>query len=282
MAERIEYKTPTELRYMREAGLVVAAIHEALREAAVPGAVLTDLDAIAAGVIQDAGAHSNFLGYYDYPATVCISVNDTVVHGIPDETALVAGDLVSFDCGAYVERAGKQWHADACISVLVGGVDAAGADARALDTLTRDAMWAGVASLARGRTVGCVGEAVEDTIDAFVDEGGFEAGIVEEFIGHGIGTAMHQPPDVLNYRARGRQAKVRPGMVLCVEPILTRGLADVATLDDGWTVKTVDGSLACHWEHQVAITEDGLAVLTAPDWGAAELRRFGVEACVLD
>lgn len=275
---KIEYKTAEQLGYMREAGLVVAHIHDALREAAQPGVSLTELDAVSAEVIAANSAHPNFLGYFGYPATVCISVNDTVVHGIPDETVLAAGDLVSFDCGAYIERAGKQWHADACVSVLVGGEEAAPPDARALDELTREAMWAAIASLADAKTIACVGETVEQVVEDSAGRVGFTAGIVEEFIGHGIGTSMHQAPDVLNYRARGRQAKLRPGMVVCVEPILTRGRADVRTLADDWTVKTVDGSLACHWEHEVAITAEGISVLTAHDWGASELERFGVRA----
>ncbi|MDU0968223.1 MAG: type I methionyl aminopeptidase [Actinomycetaceae bacterium] len=281
MKAKIQYKTREQMGYMREAGLVVAQIHEALREAAKPGVSLLELDAVSADVIARAGAKSNFLGYYGYPATVCISVNDTVVHGIPDERLLAEGDLVSFDCGAYVERAGSQWHGDACISVLVGGRKAASRDAVALDAVTNEAMWAGIAALATGKTIACVGEAVEEVVEQQAKSVGFTAGIVEEFIGHGIGTEMHQAPDVLNYRARGRQAKLKPGMVVCVEPILTRGSAAVTTLKDGWTVKTRDHSLACHWEHEIAITENGICVLTAPDWGASELARFGVDAAPL-
>ncbi|MBD3689183.1 type I methionyl aminopeptidase [Nanchangia anserum] len=281
MRSKIEYKTPRQISYMREAGLIVAAIHDALREAAQPGAVLRDLDACAAEVIAAHDARSNFLGYYGYPASVCISVNDTVVHGIPDDTTLREGDLVSFDCGAYIERDGQQWHGDACLSVLVGGKRAASRDAIALDAVTNEAMWAGVASLASGKTVACVGDAVETVVEEQAASIGFEAGIVEEFIGHGIGTAMHQEPDILNFRARGRQPKIKPGMVVCVEPILTRGSNEVVTLEDQWTVKTCDHQLACHWEHEVAILDDGISVLTAPDCGVAELARFGVTPVAL-
>ncbi|MDO4613243.1 MAG: type I methionyl aminopeptidase [Actinomycetaceae bacterium] len=282
MKPKIDYKTREQVAYMREAGLVVADIHARLAEACQPGVRLVDLDAISEQTIKEHGARSNFKGYYGYPATVCISVNDTVVHGIPDEYRLREGDLVSFDCGAYVERAGEQWHADACFTAIVGGAPAASADVRDLDALTRRAMWAGIAALAKGKRIGDVGEAVEDVIDEATPVLGWQAGIVEEFIGHGIGRSMHEAPDVLNYRAHGRQPKLKPGMVVCVEPILTRGSADVTTLPDGWTVKTRDHSLACHWEHEVAILDDGIAVLTAPDWGASGLAEWGVTAVVLD
>lgn len=269
---------------MRRADLVVADIHKALREAAKPGVTTDELDTVSALVIERAGAKSNFLGYYGYPATVCISVNDTVVHGIPNDYALQEGDIVSFDCGAYVEAEGKQWHGDSCFTMIVGGEDKGTADDIVLSKVTEEAMWAGVASLAskkRGLTIACVGDAVEQVVADATLEYGWEPGIVEEFIGHGIGTQMHQSPDVLNYSVRGRQPKVVPGMVVCVEPILTRGSAAVKTLEDEWTVKTLDHSHAAHWEHSVAILEDGISVLSAPDFGKAGLAKYGIEPIAL-
>lgn len=274
---------------MREAGLVVAEIHSALREAAVPGAVSGDLDAICHEVIRKAGAKSNFYRYYGYPASVCISPNDVVVHGIPGDYVLEVGDIVSFDCGAYVERKGKQWHGDAAFTMIIGDEQADGQidDAilqrrRELEAVTREAMWAALASLAAGKRVAAVGNAVEDVVAAQAEALGWEAGIVEEFTGHGIGTAMHQAPDVLNYRVRGITARLKPGMVLAVEPMLTTGGIDTFTEDDQWTVRTMDGSDAAQWEHSVAILEDGISILTAPDGGVAGLAPYGVTPVILD
>lgn len=287
----IEIKTATEIGYLREAALVVEQIHQALWTNVRPGITPKQLDKISAQVIEEQGAHSNFYGYYDYPATVCISVNDTVVHGIPDHTPLKAGDLVSFDCGAYLMRNGKQWHGDSCFSIVVpqqplplptpsiatADLGELNTPAAQLNALTRESMWAAIAALAGAKTVGAVGNAVEDVLDLGVQRFGWQGDVVEEFTGHGIGTAMHQPPDVVNFRARGGQAKLRPGMVLCIEPILTYGANKCVTLDDGWTVKTVDGKLACHWECQVAILPNGISVLNQPDYGTAGLAAYGVK-----
>lgn len=293
---RVEIKTLAQMRYQRQAALIVNEIHEALYAAAEPGVTPAELNQLSAKVIASHGAKSNFLGYYGYPATVCISVNETVVHGIPNDKPLQKGDLVSFDCGCYIEAEGKSWHADSCFSIVVGQrplrkdpsnlpsiaatsyLDEENKTSRTaqLNEITRLAMWAGVAALAKSRSVAGVGEAVENTIEQQAKLYGWQADIVEEFIGHGIGTAMHQPPDVLNYRARGRQEKLRPGMVLCVEPILVAGSNKVETLGDNWTVKTIDRKLACHWESQVAILDSGIAVLNQPDWGKAGLADFGV------
>ena len=284
MRRGIELKSIDQVRHMRRADLVVADIHKALREAAKPGVTTEELDTVSALVIEKAGAKPNFLGYYGYPATACMSVNDTVVHGIPDDYVLQEGDMVSFDCGAYVEADGKQWHGDSCFTMIVGGDDKARGDDLTLSRITEEAMWAGIASLAskkRGLTIACVGDAVEQVVADAADKYGWEADIVEEFIGHGIGTQMHQAPDVLNYSVRGRQPKVVPGMVVCVEPILTRGSAQVFTLDDEWTVKTHDHSHAAHWEHSVAILEDGISVLSAPDFGKAGLAKYGIEPIAL-
>lgn len=287
----IEIKNRTQLGYMRQAALIVNQIHEAVWKAAKAGVTPREIDEISAQVIADNNAKSNFLGYYDYPATICISVNDTVVHGIPDSTPFEVGDLVSFDCGCYLQEDGKQWHGDSAFSVIIGEESAPqptpSISAHSYPTfskkeqlleITRRSTWAGVAAMARPRArVNDIGAAIEDEVDAFAETTGWTAGIVEEFTGHGIGTAMHQPPDVFNFRAAGRSAAIKPGMVLCVEPILTCGSNQVTTLADGWTVKTVDHSLACHWEAQVAVLEEGICVLNQPDCGEDALTPFGVK-----
>ncbi|MDO5048716.1 MAG: type I methionyl aminopeptidase [Actinomycetaceae bacterium] len=273
---RIEIKTAEQIKWMREAGLVVAKIHAALREAAKPGVTLLELDEVSAQVIAQNDAKSNFLGYGGFPATVCISVNDTVVHGIPDMTRLEAGDLVSFDCGAYVERGGRQWHGDAAFTMIVGGDEAGSMEARRLNAVTEASMWAALASVATGRRVSAIGDAVEEAVEEYRD-GSWTAGIIEEYTGHGIGTAMHQAPEVLNYSARGMSPRIKEGMVLAVEPMLTDGDIETYVLEDEWTVKTADGSLASHWEHTVAKTKDGIWVLTAPDGGEAGLAPYGIK-----
>lgn len=262
---RIEIKTREQVTTMRRAGLVVAEAHEAVRAAARPGVTTAELDAVAAEVIAAAGAKPSFLGYHGYPAVLCVSVNDEIVHGIPGDRVLEPGDVVSVDCGAVVDG----WHGDAAFTVVLPEADPAD---EALSRATEDAMWAGIAALATGERLGVVGEAVE----AAVERSGGGYGIVQEYVGHGIGSAMHQPPDVLNYRTRERGPRLRPGMCLAVEPMLTRGSRMTQVLDDDWTVVTADGSRAAHWEHTVAIGPDGIWVLTAPDGGAERLAALGV------
>lgn len=263
--EKIEYKTADQVQAMRRAGLVVAAAHAAVREVARPGLTTGDLDAVAARVIADAGARPSFLGYHGFPAVLCVSVNDEIVHGIPGPRVLQPGDVVSIDCGAIVEG----WHGDAAFTIVLDEQDPADV---ALSDAAEQAMWAGIAALTRGDRVGCVGDAVEDVVAA----SGTPYGIVEEFVGHGIGSAMHQPPEVLNYRTREKGPRLRTGMCLAVEPMLTRGSRTTQTLDDDWTVVTVDGSRAAHWEHTVAIGPEGLWVLTAADGGVERLGALGV------
>ncbi|WP_024286980.1 type I methionyl aminopeptidase [Cellulomonas sp. KRMCY2] len=263
--ERIEYKTADQVRAMRRAGLVVAQAHAAVRAAVAPGLTTADLDAIAAEVIAQAGAVPSFLGYYDYPATLCVSVNDEIVHGIPGPRVLEPGDVVSVDCGAIVDG----WHGDAAFTVVLPDGDPADL---ALSDVTEQAMWAGVASLAKGERLNEVGDAVEDVVAA----SGTPYGIVQEYVGHGIGTAMHQAPEVLNYRTRERGPRLRAGLCVAIEPMLTRGSRATRVLGDDWTVVTQDGSRAAHWEHTVAIGPDGIWVLTAPDGGAERLAALGV------
>lgn len=279
---RIQLKTREQVRHMRRAGLVVADIHRALREAAVPGVTTRELDGVSARVIARHGAKSNFLGYFGYPATVCISVNDTVVHGIPDDRVLESGDLVSFDCGAYLEVDGRQWHGDAAFTMIIGGDEAGTERRRQLNAVTEESMWAALAALASARRLSAVGDAVERVVEEHAGSDGWEAGIIEDYTGHGIGTAMHQDPDVLNYRARGISPRLRKGMVLAVEPMLVGGDIETVTLDDDWTVKTLDGADAAHWEHTIALLDDGVSVLTAVDSGAAGLAPYGVTPISLD
>lgn len=271
--DRIEYKTEDQIRAMRRAGLVVAALHRALVEAARPGITTGELDEVAAQTLAQHGARSNFLGYYGFPANTCISVDEEIVHGIPGKRRLAAGSVVSFDCGAVLNG----WHSDAAVTTIVGGAEAGGARAAGLVEATNKAMWAGIAAMAgRGAHVRDIGAAVEDVVEEHAARTGQHLGIVEEFVGHGIGSAMHQPPDVPNYRTRQRGARLRPGMTLCIEPMLTAGAPQNKTLADEWTVVTSDGSLAAHWEHCVAIHERGIWVLTAPDGGEEGLAPFGV------
>jgi methionyl aminopeptidase len=272
--DHIEYKSPDQVRLMRGAGLVVAEIHTAVRAAVAVGVTTAELDAVAAQVLRAAGATSSFLGYEGYPATICVSVNDEVIHGIPGDRVLRPGDVVSVDAGAIVEG----WHGDAAFSVVLPGPDGEEPDPAdvALVETTERATWAGIAALAGAARLDAVGAAVED-----VAESG-PYGIVEEYVGHGIGTQMHQDPDVPNYRTRGRGPRVRPGLCVAIEPMLTRGDASTQLCEDEWTVVTDDGSRAAHWEHTVAVLEDGLWVLTAPDGGAAGLAPFGVTVAPLD
>lgn len=267
--DRIQYKSPEQMRLMRRAGLVVADALDACREALRPGVSTKELDEIAAEVIRAAGATPSFLGYHGYPAVTCISVNDEVVHGIPGPKVVRAGDLVSIDCGAIVDG----WHGDAAFSAVVAGPAGAGddvVDPRDADLVdvTERAMWHGIAAIAVGERLNAVGGAVEDFVDG-------RYGLVEEYGGHGIGTQMHQDPHVLNYRTRDKGPKLRAGICLAIEPMLTVGDPATRVLADEWTVVTRDGCRAAHWEHSVALHDGGLWVLTARDGGEAGLAAVG-------
>lgn len=268
--ERIEYKTADQVQHMRQAGLVVADTLAAVRAMAVAGVTTGELDAVAARAIADAGALPSFLGYQGFPATICVSVNDEVIHGIPGARRLEPGDIVSVDCGAIVDG----WHADSAITVVLEGADARDV---ALSTAAEEAMWAGIAALARSARLNDVGRAVEAAVGRAEDTDGVHYGIVEEYVGHGIGSAMHQAPDVLNYGVRERGPRLRPGMCLAIEPMIVRGENTTHVCEDDWTVVTSDGGRAAHWEHSVAIGEDGIFVLTAHDGGAARLGDLGVQ-----
>jgi len=263
---RIEYKTNAQMRTMHEAGLVLSRALDAAVAAAVPGVTTRDLDAVFGGVLKEAGATSNFLGYHGFPATICTSVNEEVVHGIPGDRVLNDGDIISIDGGAIVDG----WHSDSARTVIVGTADP---EDQRLSDVTEEAMWRGIAALAKGKFVGDIGNAVDDYVSSVP---GKPLGILEDYVGHGIGSAMHMPPDVLNYRTSHRGPKIRPGLCLAIEPMLVRGSIDTAVLEDDWTVVTTDGARSCQWEHSVAVHEKGIWVLSAPDGGAAKLAPLGV------
>jgi len=217
-------------------------------------------------VLKDAGATSNFLGYHGFPATICTSVNEEVVHGIPGGRVLQDGDILSIDGGAILDG----WHSDSARTVIVGTVDP---EDQRLSDVTEAAMWHGIAALATGKFVGDIGNAVDDYVSSVP---GKALGILEDYVGHGIGSEMHMAPDVPNYRTNHRGPKIRPGLCLAIEPMLVRGSIDTAVLDDDWTVVTTDGKRSCQWEHSVAVHEKGIWVLSAPDGGAVKLAPLGV------
>jgi methionyl aminopeptidase len=246
-------KSPDDVLLMRAAGLVVASALTAVRQATVPGVTPRDLDALAERHIRDQGAVPSFLGYHGFPATLCVSVNDVVVHGIPDDTPLADGDVVSVDCGAVLEG----WHGDAAVTIGVGRLQP---HVEALVAACESALWAGIAVMRPGNRLGDIGAAVQDAVTAAGDYG-----ILTDYTGHGIGRAMHEAPFVPNHRTRRRGPRLEPGVVLAVEPMITMSSAEVVVDPDGWTVRTVDGGWAAHVEHTIAVTERGPWVLTATD-----------------
>ena len=216
---RIETKTPEQIARMRRAGLVVGQTLQLIAQTVRPGMTTKALDELAEEHIRGSGAKPSFLGYHGFSGSLCTSVNDEVVHGIPGSRVLHEGDLLSIDCGAIVDG----WHGDAAISVIVGGRDAGRAEDLALIDATEDSMWAGIAALAVGQPLYAVGAAVEDSVTAAGERAGREYGIVEDYVGHGIGTEMHQDPQVPNYRVRDRGPTVRSGVTVAIEPMVTLG-----------------------------------------------------------
>jgi methionyl aminopeptidase len=267
---RVQTKSDEQIGLMREAGLVVADALDAVASAIRPGVTGKQLDAIADEVIRSAGATPSFLGYHGFPASVCISVDNAIVHGIPNDIPLHEGALVSIDCGAILHG----WHGDAAITLGVGEI---GRGAAELSDVTRSSLWHGLAHARAGGRLSDIGAAVERTIRGAVHD----YGIVRDYVGHGIGTQMHMPPDVPNIGPAGKGLELLAGMVLAVEPMITLGAPDNVTLPDGWTVVTMDGSLSAHWEHTVAVTTTGPWVLTARDGGRAELAALGVPVSAL-
>ncbi|MGA8211430.1 MAG: type I methionyl aminopeptidase [Nocardioidaceae bacterium] len=262
----VELKTPEQIESMRAAGLVVGETLELLRASVRAGTTTAELDRIAEQSIRAAGATPSFLGYGDppFPATICVSVNDEVVHGIPGSRVVADGDIVSIDCGAIVDG----WHGDAALTVAVGDPPAPAAE---LMRVTEDALWAGIAAAALGGRVGDISHAVEQHV-----RGTSDFGIVADYTGHGIGSAMHQPPNVPNVGRPGRGVRLVPGLALAVEPMVVAGAPQTHLLEDDWTVATDDGTLAAHYEHTFTLTPAGAWVLTALDGGAAKLAALGV------
>ena len=262
----IEIKTPAQIEKMRVAGLLVGETLELLRAAVRPGVTTGELDALAEDNIRSHGGIPSFKGYSHppFPATICASVNDQVVHGIPGDRVLAEGDVISIDCGAIVDG----WHGDAAITVAVGEV---AADVLELMRVTEGSLWRGFAAARLGGRVTDISAAVETYVRSQGDYG-----ILEDFTGHGIGTAMHQPPNVPNFGRPGRGPKIVRGLALAVEPMVTLGTKDVSVLEDDWTVVTDDGSWAAHVEHTFTLTPTGTWVLTALDGGEERLAAMGV------
>lgn len=263
------YKTPDELRLMVRPGVITAASLDAVRAAIRPGITTLELDAIAERVILEGGGVSNFKLVPGYRHTICASVNDDVVHGIPGDRVLQPGDIVSIDNGAEVEG----WNGDSAFTVVIPDDSRPElvAERQRLSDVTEGSLWAGIARLSTARHLNEVGEAIEEYIEA---QGTF--GIVTDYIGHGIGRSMHEAPPVFNYRVRAKGPDVKPGLVVAIEPMVTLGSIETFVREDDWTVATDDGSVAAHWEHSVAVHADGIWVTTAHDGGEAGLAPFGV------
>lgn len=263
------YKTPAQLRLMLAPGLATAASLDAVRAAIRPGITTLELDAVAEAAIIALGGHSNFKLVPGYRHTVCASVNDEVVHGIPGGRVLEPGDIVSIDSGA--EIAG--WNGDSAMTIVLPDPSRPDdvAAREELSRVTEQSMWHGIAALASARHLNEVGDAIESYIES---QGAY--GILTDYVGHGIGRSMHEAPPVFNYRVKQRGPEVKPGLVVAIEPMVTAGSAETQVLEDDWTVSTVDGSMASHWEHSVAVHKDGIWVTTLADGGAAGLAPFGL------
>ncbi|MFM8927161.1 MAG: type I methionyl aminopeptidase [Rhodoluna sp.] len=268
--ERISLKTNSEILLMREAGLITAKALEAVNDAIKPGISTLELDSIAEEVITSLGAKSNFKLVPGYSHTICSSINNEVVHGIPAKDRIVQpGDIVSIDCGA-ITNAG--WNGDAAISFVVpGGAEDQIASRAALSKACQDSLWAGIAKFASATRLNEVGRAIEASIR---NSGRY--GILQDYIGHGVGRSMHEDPAVFNYQTREMGPVIENGLVIAIEPMITAGSQRVKVLSDAWTVATVDNSDASHWEHTVARHSAGIWVLTAEDGGAAGLAPYGI------
>jgi methionyl aminopeptidase len=260
----VEIKTRDQIALMRRAGRIVGDALQLCRDSVRPGMTTDDLDRLAESYIRDHGATPSFQGYHGFPKTLCVSVNDEIVHGIPGPRRLESGDVVSIDCGAIVEG----WHGDAAITVALGDVPD---KVRQLLTVCEDALWHGIAAAGIGGYVTDISHAVETYVRAAGDYG-----IVEDYVGHGIGSSMHMAPNVPNVGEPGNGPRLQRGMALAVEPMITLGGIETDLLDDDWTVVSRDGSLAAHFEHSFTLTRDGLWVLTALDGGSGRLSDLGV------
>src|SRR5690348_17051522 len=244
-------KSPAEIEKMRRSGRIVRQVFDATVTAVKPGISTLDLESVAAAKIEELGAKPAFKGYYDYPCVLCTSINQEIVHGIPsDRRRLTEGDIVSIDCGVVLDG----YYGDAAVTVPVG--NHVKPEVAKLLEVTEKALYRGIEAARIGNTVGDVGAAVQELVEA----NGFS--VVREFVGHGIGTRLHEDPQVPNYGVRGHGARLRSGMVLAIEPMVNAGKPEARVLDDKWTAVTVDGSYSAHFEHCVAVTRNGPMVLT--------------------
>ena len=266
------YKKPAQLRSMIEPGLITADALDAVRALVAPGVTTLELDAAASALITSRGAVSNFQMVRGYRHTICASVNEQVVHGIPNDRPLEAGDILSIDAGAEF----RGWNGDSAFTVIVPGdaPEEIVAPRRRLSEVTEGSLWAGIAALSRASHLSEVGAAIEQYIQEHAPEGGY--GILRDYVGHGIGRKMHESPSIFNSAVADRGPEVRPGLAVAIEPMVVIGDQETYTEDDGWTVSTVDGTEGSHWEHSVAVHDGGIWVLTAHDGGAEKLAPFGV------
>jgi methionyl aminopeptidase len=269
---RDEYtlKTSDQIIRMCEAGEITAMALKAIRDNIKAGMTSLDIDTIAEAEIVRLGGHSNFKLVPGYSHTICVSVNDEVVHGIPSKERIFApGDIISIDCGA---ETADGWNGDSAMTIVLPGGDAKLAEIRnKLSAVTEGSLWAGIAALAKAKHLGEVGAAVQKHV---LSRGNY--GILEDYVGHGIGRSMHEDPPVYNFATRTAGPKVVPGLCVAIEPMVTAGSKATKVLGDGWTVATKDGLDASHWEHSVAVHEKGIWVMTAFDGGASELAAFGI------
>jgi methionyl aminopeptidase len=271
----VELKTNDQIILMRDAGLATAAALREVRKAVRPGISTLELDAIAEATIIAKGGHSNFKLVPGYSHTICASINDEVVHGIPSAArVLKAGDILSIDCGAEI----GEWNGDSAITVIVPNEDGSQVDSelvrsrQTLSDVTEQSLWVGIAALAEAEYLNEVGMAIEEYV---YSQGKY--GILEEYVGHGIGRSMHEDPAVYNFAVREKGFKVQPGLCVAIEPMIVAGSHRTKILKDGWTVSTKDASDASHWEHSIAVHEKGIWVLTSEDGGAAKLAPLGVK-----
>lgn len=269
LLRRSIYKTPAQLRLMRAPGAATAAALRAMSEAICPGITPLELDQIAEQAIRAAGGAPNFMLEPGYRHTICANVNSHVVHAIPTDRPLEPGDIIALDAGAVVDG----WHGDAAFTATIpdpSRPDRTEAIER-LSHITEQAMWRGIARLATASHLNEVGEAIAEYVRAES-----EFGILEDYIGHGIGRRMHEDPPVFNVPVHGRGPEVKPGLVVAIEPIISAGGIDTFVENDRWTVTMSDGSLSAQWEHSVAVHDEGIWVLTSPDGGAAALKSLGI------